>query len=194
MIHNATSRVHDVIYHVTILFITPPFSRLYSFVKNFNMFYLGEDRYVSSSILQDKEYLHIRCYVKYANSQKLYPTAKGIALPLMRFRVLCDRRNVINPNEDDEFHIGGNVYVTVNTLYRTVDIRQFFMLDGKLQATKKGITLRMGEWNKLRSFMEKAEEYIPSLSQVIPCYLENSHNNQIGMYECAECFPDGFDY
>ena len=98
------------------------------------------------------------------------------------------------PKIDDEFHIGGNVYVTVNTQYRTVDIRQFFMLNGKLQATRKGITLRMGEWNRLRNFMEKAEEYIPSLSQVTPCYLEDDHNNQMGMYACPECCPNGVDF
>ena len=101
---------------------------------DFKKFHLGADRYVSGSVFQGREYVHIRCYVK--NNQEHYPSPKGIAFPLMRFRVLCDSRNLINPTEDDVFHIGGNVYVTINTQYRTVDIRQFFMLDGKLQATK----------------------------------------------------------
>ena len=60
-----------------------------------NHFHLGRDRYVTVRTFQDKEYVHIRCFKEYPNNPKLYPIAKGIALPLERFKTRCESVNVI---------------------------------------------------------------------------------------------------
>ena len=135
-------------------------------------FHLGRNRYVYPSTFKGIEYIHIRIYEKYSSSDKLFPTKTGIAFPLMRFQSLCFTTNLVDEailkKEEVSQHLGGNVSISTNKDFQTVDIRHFFLLKDKLQATKKGINLRFSEWENLKKFIDIAEQYTPSLSQTFP--------------------------
>ena len=160
-----------------------------------NHFHLGRDRYVTVRTFQDKEYVHIRCFKEYPNNPKLYPIAKGIALPLERFKTLCESVNVIEEwytNQRCLFSYCGNVYVTPSA--NAVDIRQHFLPEDTLVPTKKGIRLTITEWGELKLIAQNIDDFIPQLASVLTCYQRNDHCNQEGAYACTECHPNGPDF
>ena len=158
-------------------------------------FHIGHNKYVNSSSFQGKDYFHIRVYEKNYTTGKFYPTNRGIALTLPRFKSLCYMVGLIDEalkkGEEVSHHIGGNVFISSSKTFGVVDIRQFFMFEKRLQATRKGINLKSSEWENLKKFINTAEEYLPTLADVIPCYEENDHLNQEGAYACVECYPNG---
>ena len=86
-------------------------------------------------------------------------------------------------------HIGGGHYVSVTTGFRCVDIRKFFMSYGQtdINATQKGIALRLPEWSTLRKLVETVNSAYPALGTTLPCYLQDDHMN--GALLCRECYP-----
>ena len=101
-----------------------------------NPMHLGADRYLQISDFQGTDLIHLRCYE--SNKEKIYPTKKGIALPLVRFKILCENKNIIskalNQTKSRFVHLGGNVYVSTNAQYRTVDIRKFFIPENDIDS------------------------------------------------------------
>ena len=119
------------------------------------------------------------------------PTKKGVKLPLRRWVSLKFHEAVFKENLEKVkkgeatnlfTHIGGNIYVTVKNPYWCVDIREFYLReDGEMGATQKGIRFRQDEWGKLCKCFADLEVVLPELKSTVPCYLEDSHQNQLGM-------------
>lgn len=135
------------------------------------------------------------------------PTEKGQSMTLSRWRILCDSLEIIDKNLEDvkkdkdvdyRLHLGGNVYVSVTSPYRCINIRKFYFMrnvkSGKktLYPTREGVSLRFPEWAKLKNNLSEINFHLPvELDSVVPCYARQDHSNQMAMLECMECNPSG---
>ncbi len=164
-------------------------------------FPMGNDRYLVVSKWKGETRISLREYISYEGSDKLYPTKKGICLTLenwldlkMIFDDIAKEVKQLNGTEEVNYcqHIGRNVYVTVCTRWPNVDIRQWWKPEenGELVPTKKGISLRLDEWEKLTKLAGTLHKVVPELSYAIPCNMRGDHQNQQGMLACSHCNPN----
>jgi len=54
---------------------------------------------------------------------------------------------------------------------------------------RKGIALRLAEWDQMRKVMDLIDSAYPALVNASPCYLALDHQNQLGALNCRECYP-----
>ena len=164
---------------------------------------IGASRYLTVKTWQDGVRIDIREWNAGDEEATLRPTKKGVSLTCMRWKELLFHaadideavENVVN-NRSENFtlrkHIGGNFYVTVQNGFPTVDIRKFFMPPGKeeLVATRKGIALKISEWEVLKERRSLVEFNVPELANVMRCMDRGDHMNQEGAIQCLECNPN----
>ena len=88
-------------------------------------------------------------------------------------------------------HIGGGCYVSVTKGFKCVDFRKFYIPYGQteIRATRKGIALRLAEWDQMKKMMELVDGAYPTLANALPCYLAYDHQNQLAALDCRECHP-----
>ncbi len=91
-------------------------------------------------------------------------------------------------------HIGGGWYVSVTTGFLCVDIRRFYTAKGELKPLKKGIALRLSEWETLKPIMQSLPTDIPQLASLQVCFMGDDHLNQEGYLQCRECCSFGGDF
>jgi hypothetical protein len=98
----------------------------------------------------------------------------------------------LDEKRDYATHLGGNVYSTVKAGGICVDLRQHWLPPNqtKVVPTKKGITLRPGEYVKLKDVASVICDFVPELNSVVPCPYRSDHMNQLGSLSCPECNPD----
>ena len=70
-------------------------------------------------------------------------------------------------------------------------LRQFYVLygDTEIKPTRKGIALRLAEWDQMNKVMELVNTAYTALANATPCYFANDHQNQLGALHCKECNP-----
>lgn len=131
-------------------------------------------------------------------TQKTFPTKKGVSLTLPRWKLLTisfeDIDLCLKQNKPYQGHLGGNVFVTVSKDFPfRVDIRQFYIPPGESvpKPTRRGISLFVTEWRDLISCCRDLENKFPEMEEAQPCYMQDDHQNQEGMLRCAECNPGG---
>ncbi len=94
-------------------------------------------------------------------------------------------------NQDTYYrrHLGGNWYVTVNSGFRCVSIRKFWLPEGAtdVRATRKGVSLSFEQYRELKNGLRIIPGFVPELCDVIPCYELSGHTGDT----CRECNPDG---
>lgn len=158
---------------------------------------LQGDSYVVAKTYNDKILINIRNYRKVA--EKKYPTKQGVSLTLSRWLKLKSQKDYINSifqlvtdgeSVDEELiHLGGGVYVTLNSKYPNVDLRHFWKPEDsdKPVPTKRGITLNKIKWNKLCDVMTIMTDFVPELNNAIVC--EYTHYNEMELQKCSECHP-----
>ena len=69
----------------------------------------------------------------------------------------------MSSSEEGRFSLSNNRFVTISQFKRKVrvDIREFYLTpDGERRPGKKGISLSLDEWKKLKSQMTEIEEAI----------------------------------
>ena len=98
-------------------------------------------------------------------------------------------------NINYKVHLGGNMYLQVNSPYQGVSIRQFKNI-GDANAVniipdKSGIFLLIPEWNNFIKLNEELDTDIPELISTTTCSDQTDHCNQEGYYTCLECCPNG---
>ncbi len=164
-------------------------------------FLLGNGRYLVVSEWKGQTRINLREYISYEGSDTLYPTKKGVCLTLenwMDLKMIIDdiakELSQLNGSEEVNYsqHIGSNVYVTVATQWPNVDIRQWWLPEGNEEVvpTKKGLSLRPVEWEKLVKLAETLHKVVPELAYAIPCIMRGDHQNQQGMLACSHCNPN----
>ena len=88
-------------------------------------------------------------------------------------------------------HIGGGHYASVTSGFRCVDFRKWFQPRDQKdpKPTRKGITLNLDQWVRMRKIVETINNDHPVLAAALPCYMQDDHQNQMGAFECRECYP-----
>ena len=84
--------------------------------------------------------------------------------------------------------IGGTWYVSVDSKFLTVDIRQWYedLRSGtSLKPTRVGMALTYFNWEKLKKAVVEVDDEIPAMLAVSPCW----HESQIDQMFCDECSP-----
>ncbi|VDI28321.1 ATP-dependent RNA helicase DDX58, partial [Mytilus galloprovincialis] len=124
------------------------------------MFPLGSDCYVTVNIFRGALQIHIRQF--YKSEENLCPSKKGVAFTLQRWLKLEDCNKTLDAlmeqcltcslESKHVIDLGCSIYATVDPLYKTVDLRHFWIPPGKtkLQATRKGISLDKTKWNNVK--------------------------------------------
>ncbi len=155
---------------------------------------LGNGRYLVAEVWNDQPRLNIR---EYEEGVKC-----GISLTLQRFDLLrCAIPDIdqaladvkANKAVNFRFHLGGNVYVSVSNGYSCVDVRQFWIPpnEDELTATRKGIALKLFEWERFKSAAKAVDAFVPELISYDPCFLQLDHSTEEGT--CKECNPNRKD-
>ena len=74
-------------------------------------------------------------------------------------------------------HIGGGCFVSVTTGFKCVDFRQFYVPYGdiEIKPTRKGIALRLAEWDQMRKVIDLIDSFYPALADNSSCYLTLDH-------------------
>ncbi|KAK3085487.1 hypothetical protein FSP39_004116 [Pinctada imbricata] len=129
----------------------------------------------------------------------LKATKKGISLNLTQIKALIDiledgiednRRK----NQEFSWHLGANVFVSVRKDNPCIDVRlNWRPPQGKeVVPTKVGLCLRPDEYECLKDNITDIKGHLPELITVVPCYMRDDHQNQIGMLKCRNCNPDDY--
>ena len=152
---------------------------------------IGKGLYLFDSVFNGNTYIHVRKLL----DEKI-PTKDGISLTLQR----CNELYMSLPNvdiavsemerNDGTFyrrHLGRNWYLTVQTGFKCVDIRQFWLPEGasEISATRRGVSLSIPQYKELRNGLRLLDSYVPELRDVVPCYTQADHD----VAQCPECTP-----
>ncbi|XP_061181408.1 uncharacterized protein LOC133189944 [Saccostrea echinata] len=155
--------------------------------------------FLTAVSFKDNINIHIRHFTETNNG--LFPTKKGVTFPLSRWlmfeSILPDIRNHLQNRSGEEmkWHIGGGVYVSITPGYNTLDIRHYWKPADAQEPvpTRKGVTLNRHKLTKLLSAVEEVRECVPELNDTELCAFSESHQNQLGMLNCPECTPFGYE-
>lgn len=158
--------------------------------------HLGKECYLFDSRFNDVTYIHLRQLV-FKDNWPL-PTTKGIALTLERCNELFKCLSLIDihveeleRNEESTFfrhHLGGNWYATVQSGFRCVDIRKFWLPENvkDICATRKGVSLTFDQYRELKSGLRTIPSFVTELWNVKTCYEMPGHD----VAQCQECSPN----
>ena len=161
---------------------------------------LGGQVFVVAKTWKEQLLIHIRKYD--TEKGRTFPTIRGVTLQLRQWNDLKD-----NTREIDEAvttlkqgkevklscHLGNNLHVSVERPFPGIDVRQWWRCDDTKDAKpckKKGIFLKFEQWEKLKDTFQIMEDFVPELNTVIPCAMQEDHQNQVGMHRCAFCNPN----
>ena len=151
---------------------------------------LSKDKRVSASVWN----VEIRVDIRVWENHHKCPTKKGVSLPLARWKTLINNLDMLSEaldkeergelTEETSLHLGGGQYASVKPGYRHIDLRQFWIPDessGELRPTRKGVTLKRAEWDKLLAVISEINASIPELATVETCLERDDHQNQSGL-------------
>ena len=128
---------------------------------------LGNQRYIEVCSLNNGEHRIDLREFKQTEKYK-FPTKRGISLSLELFKSLALATDMVdtamNKNEVLNYHIGGNIFLTVRSDNPCVNIRKYWKPENEenLVPTKKGICLRPAEYVNLKSHVSKFPNLKPS--------------------------------
>jgi hypothetical protein len=92
-------------------------------------------------------------------------------------------------------HLGGNMYLQVNSPYRGISIRQFKNIGDsthvELIPDVSGMFLLIPEWDRFIIIDKDIDTDIPELVNTVLCRDQTDHCNQEGYFTCPECCPNG---
>jgi hypothetical protein len=129
------------------------------------------------------------------------PTTKGVSLNFNRYKALTvaltTAKDVLGEFaakkrvEKWSYHLGGDIYASINKDYLHLDLRRFFRVPNNASPlpTRKGITLRPYQVNKLLDLESAIEKHSPQLKTFIPCFMKADHDSETIFFECKECCP-----
>lgn len=133
----------------------------------------------------------VNIHIRHFTNNGLVPTKKGVTFPLSRWlmfeSILPDIQKYLQNRSDEEMITPG---------YTTVDIRHFWKPDDALEPvpTRKGVTLNNQKLTRLLQVVEEVHQCIPELNDIELCAFCESHQNQLGLLNCPECTPFGYEH
>ena len=160
---------------------------------------IGQHVYVVASVWKGDIAIHIRKFD--SDKGKTFPTKRGIALTLKHWVELSSCTSQVDETISDLkerkdvnlfHHIGANMYVSVDKNIAGVDIRQWWDCNDDVKPSRKGIFLSLQQWEKLKGCLEIMIDFVPELKGVVPCMMQEDHQNQMGYLQCSFCNPNDF--
>ena len=93
--------------------------------------------------------------------------------------------------EESILHLGGPIYLHACPICKTVQIAKCWLsIDGISPRNGEiSISMTQKEWKNLCDILDDIRQ---TMHDVVPCYLGEDHQNQLGMLKCAECNPFNF--
>lgn len=163
--------------------------------REFGRISLGNNRFVVVCEYQGRLLVHIREFTDNGT-----PTKKGVCFDARRWASFRFYATFIDEyvatyasgeTFDYKAHLGGKVYATVNSQFKCVNLRKYFVPKGGLEdvPTKLGIALRLGEWIRLRESMDDIHGLAPQLLLASRCSDAPDHADLSTFMNCAECNP-----
>lgn len=158
------------------------------------------DIFLTAVPFKNKINIHIRHFTE--SNGRYFATKKGVTFSLPRWvmfeSLLPDIERCMQNKENNcemKWHIGGGVYVSINPGYSTVDIRHFWKPEDAVKPvpTRKGVTLNRQKLSRLLQATQELRECVPELNDTDLCAFSESHQNQLGMLNCPECTPFGYE-
>ncbi|XP_074650531.1 uncharacterized protein LOC141905512 [Tubulanus polymorphus] len=163
--------------------------------------YLGQLVYACVKTWQGSKRIDLRTYECCDRKHQLYPTKNGIALDLQEWVHIdyckSDIEHEIERVKQQAGYVGVMTIGRSNfiKIYRSshnsrvyIDIRFYILCDAKGETvpSRKGVKLSLSQWKKLKDI--NFSDDVPELSDMKPCWYEQSHQNQ--EYRCAYCAKD----
>lgn len=144
----------------------------------------------------------IRQWIPETPTSKRYPTKAGVSLPLSRYKALEVQIPLISTalkkcleKKDPvalKIHLGGNIFVTVNTPFTCVNLRLWYLNEaGDLRPSYRGIALRSQEWQQFCDISGVIYDFVPELVDITTC--SESHNTRMQGLRCRECNPNDYE-
>lgn len=91
-----------------------------------------------------------------------------------------------------KYHLGGHLYIGVDSPYIGVNIRSWFHPNGERELKPgTGVFLKLSEWEKFYNIVISLDIFVPEITSTPRCI--NTHAGQQSWMECSHCNPDGFD-
>ncbi|XP_041356360.1 uncharacterized protein LOC121373698 [Gigantopelta aegis] len=158
---------------------------------------IGQNVYVMAQTWKQELLIHIRKFD--SDKGKTFPTKRGIALTLKHWVELSMCTSQIDETiaalkerkEEKLFHhLGANMYVSVDKNIAGVDIRQWWWCVDTVKPSRKGIFLSLQQWSKLKDCFEMMSDFVPELKSIVPCAMQDDHQNQMGFLQCSFCNPN----
>jgi len=126
-------------------------------------------------------------------------TEKRVTFPLRRWVQFVAIFPMVDQSLDNmrqqqtvslQYHIGGKFYISVTSGFNCVDIRQFYWnpVSG-VKPTRKGIALRLDEWEKLKEIVPIVHAKFPTIAATQTCSSQPDHFNQESAFTWTECYP-----
>ncbi len=111
---------------------------------------------------------------------------------LMAFEFLIEQAVnslLVKQNVGLKVHLGGGFFVSVTSGFDCVDLREFYFnkTKGFPCPTKRGISLRLTEWTRLKEVFQEIKQKFPALTKVESCSIRADHLTLEGFLSCAEC-------
>ena len=155
-------------------------------------FHIGAKRYL---IFHGENGLVENIFIKEWDGKKV--TNKGVQLNVSKLVVMMHYGEVmVNEVEkiikgetdvDKKIHIGGGMYLTSTSPYKTVGIRRWKKNNANdLYPTSEGVSLKINEWRECMKYVNKMYSEKIELYTYIPCIIQpdKADHNQL---TCSEC-------
>lgn len=119
--------------------------------------------------------------------------------PLKRYLVLRDSVEALSDalwqvvegkDVDLKIHLGANIYASVQTPYRCVNIREWFKDENGVKRPGHGVALNTWQWETFVAYDKQLDRVVPELKDTVRCMDANDHYNIPNALQCRECFPD----
>jgi hypothetical protein len=131
----------------------------------------------------------------------LKPSRRGVTMPLKRYVTLSHSLEELSKALNEvcqgkeiqlKIHLGDDMYASVQSPYRCVNLRQWFNDAQGVLRPGKGVALNVPVWDKFLLVNADLHDRITELKDTVPCNCQDDHPNQLGMLRCAECNPDSY--
>jgi len=168
--------------------------------ENKGMFSIEDGWYVALQGFKGETYVHVRQYV--VTTKRLIPTKKGVGLRLDQWKrfelykkeIQEEAKKAKEGEETDRtWHLGNNWFVTVNSDFPGVDFRRFYLPEDatEIRATKRGVFVPFQRFERLAGVVDVIPMFVSEVSDFVPCFMRDDHQNQAGQLACKECNPNG---
>ena len=160
---------------------------------------LGDGKQCVINVFNGELRFNIRIYNTW--NEKTYPTKKGVSLDIEKWKkvqylfkddidqAIIDLKSRVDIKK--RFHLGDNIYVTIQSGYSVVDFRRWWLPENQteIKPTTKGCTLQFHQWDILTEFMDFVElTWGEEIKQTPYCHLTAEHM-RLGRY-CPKCQPN----